>query len=76
MVKPLKANERRDIADRKKCNDAYGPILYNCFGGRWVVQGYCCPHCDSEDPVSKCYSPVEGSQGDRRKAERRKADGS
>lgn len=35
----------------------YGPPLRECAGGRTICPGYGCPHCNSVNPKSKCYSP-------------------
>lgn len=58
-MKKLKSGTRLDEKDRKACLDIYGPILSRCAGGRIIVPGYICPHCDSENPKTKCHKPSD-----------------
>lgn len=49
---------RSDRVDEARCFNRYGPSLERCFGGRLVWPGYVCPHCDSENPPSRCSAPA------------------
>ena len=50
-----------DSQDFFRAMDHYGPQTQRCKGGRIVVKGYICPHCDSVDPPGKCHAPKEES---------------
>ena len=45
--------------DQARILNTYGPNLIKCIGGRTVAQNYQCPHCESEDPSTKCGQPLK-----------------
>lgn len=53
-----KRSEAQDTRDKNHCLDVYGPSLRRCKGGRLVVDGFICPHCDSDNPSSECAKPL------------------
>ena len=58
-------SKAQDTRDRNRCMNIYGPILTRCFGGRIVVDGFNCPHCDSADPPNECHIPKKGNEKER-----------
>lgn len=49
-------NDKQDINDLVACaNDCL--TLVRCKGGRLIVSGCRCPHCDSYDPQRDCKKP-------------------
>lgn len=57
-LKTVKAGDRRDALDARACMEVYGPSLILCAGGRLVVNGYVCPHCNSDNPPTECNQPA------------------
>lgn len=54
----MSKKERQDISDMRRCVSV-GGWLERCSGGRLVISGYVCPHCDSDDPKTECKSPAK-----------------
>ena len=48
--------------DYIRCMDVYGPMITSCKGGRVVVKGYACPHCNSTDPPRRCDEPLSNNE--------------
>lgn len=53
MSAPFKSSTE----DINRCYAQFSPELVYCIGGRYVVPGYTCPHCDSNNPHRQCGSP-------------------
>ena len=48
---------KTDRIDYDRCMDVFGPSTTTCKGGRIIVSGYICPHCDSASPSDECNAP-------------------
>jgi hypothetical protein len=57
MAKQQVERFRSDSADYDRCMDNFGPETTRCEGGRIIVRGFVCPHCDSYNPDSECGAP-------------------
>ncbi len=53
----MQSDEGQDFDDMKACVNM-GGWLTRCQGGRWVVVGWVCPHCESDDPEVVCKKPM------------------
>ena len=48
---------RGERADEKRFADWFSSWAGECKGGRLIVAGYVCIHCNSSDPTEKCLAP-------------------
>lgn len=44
------------LEDIERCALVHLPLTM-CEGGRVVIEGFICPHCDSTHPKSRCNAP-------------------
>jgi hypothetical protein len=59
VKRKLKDSRWQRLLDIENCASDYCPMT-DCIGGRPIVRGLVCPHCNSESPGRYCEQPLTG----------------